>query len=186
MSCFWGVKCGRCAGLTTLPPSMSRLSRQYAILYISQPYRPPRPVTGIAFLLYFCTALYSILTVVGTLDLTMLSKSATALWVADTCFATERRTSLLPWWSRLGRLLCHCWMFVLTSWLKYTVALWCFPHRFRLMSVCVATRDAIASKILKWESHGYVLHHMHTAELSFLLPFVEALCIFILAVISVF
>jgi hypothetical protein len=29
---------------------MSRLSRQCAILNISQPYRPPRPVTGITLL----------------------------------------------------------------------------------------------------------------------------------------
>jgi hypothetical protein len=44
---------GRRERLTTLPPSMSWLSRQCRILNISQPYRPPRPVTGTA-LLFIC------------------------------------------------------------------------------------------------------------------------------------
>jgi hypothetical protein len=49
----WEVKGGRCVGLTTLRPSVSRLSRRCESLDLHNPMEPPRPVSGIALPFFF-------------------------------------------------------------------------------------------------------------------------------------
>jgi hypothetical protein len=50
---FLGINVGECKRLTISPPFLSQLSKNCGSLAISQPYRPPQPVIGLALPFHF-------------------------------------------------------------------------------------------------------------------------------------
>jgi hypothetical protein len=84
---FLGVKGDRRVKLTTLPPSVSRLSRKCSSLDVSQIYGPPRRVTDIA--LHFFYRQKS-------------DGNRTPCWLDHSCMQPRHFVKVL-WWRRRGR-----------------------------------------------------------------------------------